>query len=322
MIQFFSTAFNLPVPARNVKRIPLRNTMQHIMTSRDGRNLDVLLGGNPNASMALVCHHGTPSDASIWTGWNEDALEHNLRLVAISRPGYAHSQRKKGRSVSCVVADVEDVLDELGIDRFLTVGWSGGGPHALACAEGLPTRCIAASVLAGVGPHGEPDLDSMSDMGPENIEHKKIAIQGEEPLREWARINAAAWFTIADDELTDALGGLIPEIDAVALNEHGMAAVWASSIRRSLQNGIDGYIDDSLVFCKYWGFRPDDIKVPVTVWQGDLDLMVPFTHGQWLIKHIPQAKSQLELGHGHISLIVDKKQDIIKDLLAHLPASK
>lgn len=60
--------------------------MQHLMTSRDGRNLDVLLGGNPNASMALVCHHGTPSDASIWTGWNEDALEHNLRLVAISRP--------------------------------------------------------------------------------------------------------------------------------------------------------------------------------------------------------------------------------------------
>ena len=158
--------------------------------------------------------------------------------------------------------------------------------------------------------------------GSENIEHKKIAIQGEEPLREWARTNAAAWFTIADDELTDALGGLIPEIDAVALNEHGMAAVWASSIRRSLQNGIDGYIDDSLVFCKHWGFRPDDIEVPVTVWQGDLDLMVPFTHGQWLIKHIPQAKSQLELGHGHISLIVDKKQAIINDLLGHLPASK
>ena len=106
--------------------------MQHLMTSRDGRSLDVLLGGNPNASVALVCHHGTPSDASIWTGWNEDALEHNLRLVAISRPGYAHSQRKKGRSVSCVVADVEDVLDELGIDCFLTVGWSGGGPHALS----------------------------------------------------------------------------------------------------------------------------------------------------------------------------------------------
>ena len=51
-----------------------------------------------------------------------------------------------------------------------------------------------------------------------------------------------------------------------------------------------------------------------TIWQGDLDLMVPFTHGQWLIKHIPNAKGMLEIGHGHISLIADKKQDIIDDL--------
>ena len=172
--------------------------------------------------------------------------------------------------------------------------------------------------MAGVGPHGEPDLDSLSDMGPENIEHKKIAIQGEEPLREWAKVNAAAWFTIADEDLAAALGGLVPEIDVYALNEQGLAKIWASSIRRCLQNGIDGYIDDSLVFCKYWGFKPADIRSPVTIWQGDLDLMVPFTHGQWLIKHIPNAKGMLEIGHGHISLIADKKQDIIDDLVAQI----
>ena len=290
------------------------------ISARDGRNLDVLVAGDKDASIALLCHHGTPSDASIWKDWHNDAAQHNLRLVSISRPGYAHSERQPGRSVSSVVSDVEDVLDELGIQNFLVIGWSGGGPHALACAEGLPDRCIAASILAGVGPHGEPDLDSMSDMGPENIEHKKIAIQGEAPLREWAKENASAWFTIGDEELADTLGGLVPEIDVIALNEHGMAAVWASSIRRSLQNGIDGYIDDSLVFCKHWGFKPDDIQIPVTIWQGDLDLMVPFTHGQWLIKHIPHVNSKLELGHGHISLVVDKKQEIIDDLLSHLEA--
>jgi len=290
------------------------------MTSRDGRQLDVILGGVLEAKTALVCHHGTPSDGTIWDSWHMDALQNDLCLVAISRPGYAHSDRQKGRSVSCVVADVEDVLDELDIEHFLTIGWSGGGPHALACAEGLPHRCIAASVLAGVGPHGEPDLDSMSDMGPENIEHKKIAIQGEGPLREWAKQNTSSWFTIADDAMVEALGGLIPEIDVVALNDHGMGAIWASSIRRSLQHGIDGYIDDSLVFCKPWGFRPDDIKIPVTIWQGDLDLMVPFTHGQWLINHIPDVTSRLELGHGHISLIVDKKQEILSDLIRHRPS--
>jgi len=289
-----------------------------LFTARDGRTLDVLVGGYASSRTALVCHHGTPSDATIWNDWHADAVENKLRLISVSRPGYAFSERKTGRSVSCAAADVEDVLDALGIEKFLVIGWSGGGPHALACAALLPERCIAASVLAGVGPHGEPDLDSLSDMGPENIEHKKIAIQGEEPLREWAKVNAAAWFTIADEDLVAALGGLVPEIDVYALNEQGQAKIWASSIRRCLQNGIDGYIDDSLVFCKYWGFKPSEIQTPVTIWQGDLDLMVPFTHGQWLIKHIPNAKEMLEIGHGHISLIADKKQDIIDDLVSHL----
>ena len=287
-------------------------------SARDGRTLDVLVGGDSTSDIALVCHHGTPSDSTLWVDWHQDALVNKLRLVSISRPGYAASDRKPGRSVSCVAKDVSDVLDALGIDTFLTIGWSGGGPHALACAALLPARCIAVSVLAGVGPHGEPDLDSLSDMGPENIEHKKIAIQGEGPLREWAKVNAAAWFTIADEDLAATLGGLVPEIDVYALNEQGQAKIWASSIRRCLQNGIDGYIDDSLVFCKYWGFKPADIRSPVTIWQGDLDLMVPFTHGQWLIKHIPNAKGMLEIGHGHISLIADKKQDIIDDLVAQI----
>ena len=287
-------------------------------SARDGRTLDVLVGGDSTSDIALVCHHGTPSDSTLWVDWHHDALVRKLRLVSVTRPGYAASDRKPGRSVSCVAKDVSDVLDALGIDTFLTIGWSGGGPHTLACAALLPERCIAVSVLAGVGPHGEPDLDSLSDMGPENIEHKKIAIQGEGPLREWAKVNAAAWFTIADEDLAAALGGLVPEIDVYALNEQGLAKIWASSIRRCLQNGIDGYIDDSLVFCKYWGFKPADIRSPVTIWQGDLDLMVPFTHGQWLIKHIPNAKGMLEIGHGHISLIADKKQDIIDDLVAQI----
>lgn len=287
-------------------------------SARDGRTLDVLVGGDSTSDIALVCHHGTPSDSTLWVDWHHDALVRKLRLVSVTRPGYAASDRKPGRSVSCVAKDVSDVLDALGIDTFLTIGWSGGGPHALACAALLPERCIAVSVLAGVGPHGEPDLDSLSDMGPENIEHKKIAIQGEGPLREWAKVNAAAWFTIADEDLAAALGGLVPEIDVYALNEQGQAKIWASSIRRCLQNGIDGYIDDSLVFCKYWGFKPADIRSPVTIWQGDLDLMVPFTHGQWLIKHIPNAKGMLEIGHGHISLIADKKQDIIDDLVSEI----
>ena len=292
--------------------------MQTLIETRDGRKLDVLISGDMESKVALVCHHGTPSDSTLWNDWGGDALINNLRLVSISRPGYAFSDRNPGRSVSDVVEDVIDVLDEIGVEKFLAIGWSGGGPHALACAALLPSRCIAASILAGVGPHGEPDLDSISDMGPENIEHKKVTLQGESALREWAEVNATPWITIADEDLAGALGGLVPEIDVKALNEQEQAKIWASSIRRALNNGIDGYIDDSLLFCKDWGFRTENIKIPVTIWQGDLDLMVPLKHAEWLIKNIPKARSKLQYGHGHISLIAEKKNEIIDDLLSYL----
>ena len=292
--------------------------MLRIFKARDGRALDVLVAGDTGSETALVCHHRTPSDATLWSDWHQDALENKLLLIAISRPGYGLSDRKAGRSASSVTEDVEDVLDTLEITQFVTVGWSGGGPHALACGALLSHRCKAVSSLAGVGPYGEPDLDFLEGMGPENVEEFEIALQGEIPLRKWMEENAEPYGTIQDDELAAALGGLVPEVDVIALNEHGLASVWASSMRRCFSNGWNGWIDDNLVFCNHWGFDPSEIRVPVTVWQGNLDLMVPFAHGKWLLKHIPTAKPRLEVGHGHLSLVADHRQAIIDDLTSHL----
>lgn len=288
-----------------------------MLKARDGRTLDVLLAGDDDSSFGLVCHHGTPSDATIWSDWHEDALSNNLRLVAISRPGYGLSDRLEGRRVASVAEDVEDVLDALGIIEFVSLGWSGGGPHALACGALLPERCKAVSSLAGVGPYGEPDLDFLDGMGPENVEEFGIALEGEEALRRWMDEHAQPYRTIADEELAEALGGLVPEIDVLALNEQGLAAIWAGSMRRCFTNGWDGWIDDDMVFCNHWGFEPSEITVPVAVWQGDLDLMVPFAHGEWLLRHIPTATARLEPGHGHLSLLADRRQAIIDDLTSH-----
>ena len=291
--------------------------MLRLLKARDGRTLDVLLAGDDDSSFGLVCHHGTPSDATIWSDWHEDALSNNLRLVAISRPGYGLSDRLEGRRVASVAEDVEDVLDALGIIEFVSLGWSGGGPHALACGALLPERCKAVSSLAGVGPYGEPDLDFLDGMGPENVEEFGIALEGEEALRRWMDEHAQPYRMIADEELAEALGGLVPEIDVLALNEQGLAAIWAGSMRRCFTNGWDGWIDDDMVFCNHWGFEPSEITVPVAVWQGDLDLMVPFAHGEWLLRHIPTATARLEPGHGHLSLLADRRQAIIDDLTSH-----
>jgi pimeloyl-ACP methyl ester carboxylesterase len=279
----------------------------------DGRNLDVLVGGAASGP-ALVCHHGSPSDASVWLDWDRVAAEHGLRLIAISRPGYATSSRQRGRNVANVADDVRHVLDALDVPWFVTAGWSGGGPHALACAALLKGRCRGVASLAGVGSYGEPDLDFLAGMGPENHAEFGAALEGESHVRAWLEAHGEAFRHVTGHEIAEAFGELVPQIDKDVLSG-GFADSMASEMRRALEHGFDGWIDDDIAFTKAWGFDLASITVPVVVWQGDLDLMVPFAHGKWLVRKIPGAVEKPAIGHGHISLVVKYRDEIVRDLM-------
>jgi len=89
---------------------------------------------------------------------------------------------------------------------------------------------------------------------------------------------------------------------------------FVSSKAQERAAGIAGWRDDDLAFVKDWGFRPADITVPVSVWQGEQDRMVPFAHGQWLADAIPGARAHLHPDEGHISL-ASQAGSILTDLL-------
>lgn len=279
----------------------------------DGRVGDLIVAGAATGP-ALVMHHGTPSDASLWASWDGVARANGVRLLALSRPGYATSTRAPGRIVADVASDVREVLDAYDVPWFVTAGWSGGGPHALATAHLLGDRCRAAATLAGVGPFDAPELDFLADMGPENHEEFGAATHGETAVRAWLAANAAHFASVTGDEIAEAFGGLVPPIDRDVL-VGGFAGAMAAEMRRALAHGFDGWIDDDLAFVRPWGFDLGAMRVPVTVWQGDLDLMVPAAHGAWLASHVPGAVAKPAPGHGHISLVTTYRDEIVGDLL-------
>ena len=274
-----------------------------------GRRLDVLVGGAADGP-TVVLHHGSPSDATCWLDWHDTAIRRGVRIVSISRPGYATSTRVVDRDVAQAAHDVEAVLDQVGVGDYVTAGWSGGGPHALACAALHARRCLAVATLAGAGPYGVPGLDFLAGMGPENVEEFGAAVQGEAELRSWLTDNAEPFRHVTGAELAEAFGGLVPEIDIEVLNG-GYADHMSAEIRRALRDGFDGWVDDDLAFTRPWGFELSAIAVPVTVWQGDLDLMVPASHGSWLVGHIPNAQARTPVGHGHISLVTQHREEIL-----------
>lgn len=217
---------------------------------------------------------------------------------------------------AAAAADVTAVLDHLGAGEFVTAGWSGGGPHALACGALLAPRCRAVATIAGVAPyHGVDDLDWTAGMGPENVAEFSALIAGDPAVEGQIAGLCAALESVADGEVADLLGGLISPPDRAAL-EGGAGALMGAWLRRSATTGHHGYLDDGRAFVGPWGFDPTLISVPVQVWMADLDLMVPPSHGRWLASRLPTATAILMEGEGHISLGVTHLGAIVDRLVA------
>ena len=278
----------------------------------DGRTLEYLVEGDPGG-YPLVHHHGTPGAAVPYPEYAQAAAERGLALIQYSRAGYGESTPRPDRTVADVAGDIAAILDHRGHTEFVTLGWSGGGPHSLACAAMLPDRCRAAATGAGVAPYGAEGLDFLGGMGPENHEEFGAALTGRHALEPYLEKEAEDLTTVTAEQIADALGGLVSPVDKeFCTGDH--AERMLASVRRACLHGIEGWAEDDLAFTRHWGFEVGDITVPVSVWQGAQDRMVPFSHGRWLAAHVPGAVAHLDDDQGHLSLWA-RIGEILDDLL-------
>jgi pimeloyl-ACP methyl ester carboxylesterase len=273
-------------------------------TTPDGRTLEVLTGGADDG-YPLLFHSGTPSAAAPFDRLDEAFVKAGLKLVTYSRPGYGGSTPRATDGPAARIADdVPDsvtVLDHLGIGDFITLGWSGGGPRALACAALLPDRCRAAATLAGVAPYDAAGLAWSAGMGEENVEDFQAAVQGREVYAKLLGQTLPPVFEATPEQLVSAFGGLVTDVDA-AFMTGDFAEYLSRGFGRAGAQGIVGAREDGLSLVEPWGFDLDRITVPVAVWQGRHDAMVPFSHGEWLAANVAGAKAHLLDDQGHLSL--------------------
>ena len=297
------------------------STQRRSLTRPDGRVIEFLVTG-PGGGLPLVLHEGTPCGLVLYSPTLRAAAVRGLRVILAARPGYEGSTARPGRRVADVAEDTAAILDDLGVGTFVTLGWSGGGPHALACAAALPGRCLAAGSSAGVAPYTADGLDWLGGMGPENVAEFGAALRGEAALTEFLGREAAMMSAVTGESVAASLGGLVIEADRAVLTGEFADHV-AACLRTALSSGIAGWRDDDLAFVKDWGFSlgwessapaPAD-PAPVAVWQGDQDRMVPFAHGQWLAGAIRGAHVHLMPGEGHLSMTVRAFDRILDDLL-------
>lgn len=249
----------------------------------DGRTVHVYDNG-PTDGYPLFWHPGTPGTGAT----PPPLLGPNIRVISHDRPGYAGSSRQPGRTVASVVQDVAAIADTLHITDFATIGASGGGPHALACAALLPDRVRAVIAIASLVPPAADGLNWYDGMHPSGVAELEAAASGQEALR--AYLSSAQF----DPEI------FVPA-DHAALA--GPMAWLSEDVGAAMQGGLDGMVDDDVALVAPWGCTPQQVTAKVLVMHGDADRMVPATHGKWLAARCPNAQLKLFPGDGHISVL-------------------
>jgi len=282
----------------------------HQIAGPGGRTLAVVEDGDPDGR-PVIYHHGSPGSHVLYDPW----LTPGVRLIGYDRAGYGGSDRDPGRDVAAVAQDIAALADALDLERFATWGISGGGPHALATAALLGDRVVAAATLASPAPADAPDLDFTAGMGADNAEEFSAALAGEAQLRAMIEPFAAGLVQASADAVAEEMRSLVSAPDAAVLG--GELAGWLrESVRQGVGDGVDGWIDDDLAFVKPWGFDPAAISVPLQIWQGEQDLMVPPAHGRWLASHLP-GDAHLSAEDGHLTLGERRVGEVHAWLLGH-----
>jgi len=277
-----------------------------VLVLEDGRELAYAEYGDPQG-VPVIAFHGTPGSHRQAEPCDPAARELRIRVIAPDRPGYGHSSYDAHRRLVDWPRDVAQLADHLGLARFGVIGVSGGGPHAAACAHGLASRLLGASIVSGVAPPDTPGVHE--NMLPMN--RLNFALARQSPLLV-APFMAAMLFAIRmfPDRALDGMLRSLPEPDRRILARREIADMFVEEARRASGTTARAAAQDFSLFARPWRFRLEDIAAPVHVFHGDVDVNVPLAHGRGQADRIPNAKLHLCPNEGHM-LYIDHAREIL-----------
>ena len=277
----------------------------------DGRLLGYAVYGDPEG-WPIFYFHGFPGSRLEAQLADRVAARMGIRLIALDRPGFGLSDFKPRRTIFEWPDDVVKIADALGINRFATIGVSGGGPYAAACALKIPQRLTAVAIVCGLGPLDTPNgTDRM-------IRTNHLIFFLGRRLPWLAKISL---WRIAYQVRRNPEGTLrrmivaLPDPDKAVLARLEVKTAMKDNVVEAFRGGSRGAACELLLYTRPWGFLLQDIATRVNLWHGEQDVSVPPTMGQYQARTIPNCRAIFYPGEGHFSLVINHMEEVLSGLL-------
>jgi pimeloyl-ACP methyl ester carboxylesterase len=273
----------------------LRPAENRTLRLHDGRTLGYAEYGAATGTPVFV-FHGSPGSRLQVRAAHVPALARGIRVIAPDRPGLGLSTRKRGRAIADWPDDVRELADALGIARFAVIGISGGGPYAAACAWALPERVVRAGIISGVAPADGPGLAG----GLRRPGRRAFNLVLETT---WLLRAAMALGRVGSrrfpERLFEQVRSLAPPVDLPILDRPEVADCLTAGLREAFRQGGQGAADELQLLLRPWTFRLEEIRVPLRLWHGEADGVVPVAMGHHLAQAIPNCRAEFIPGAGH-----------------------
>ncbi|HUI48515.1 MAG TPA: alpha/beta hydrolase [Acidimicrobiia bacterium] len=258
--------------------------------------------GDPGG-VPVIALHGTPACGAGYAWADAPARARGVRFLAPDRPGVGDSDRwpsGRGALVRDYAPYVVAFADALELSRFALIGYSGGGPYALAAAHARPDRIDALAIVAGAGQVGVwaslEEFETADRQLTWLAQHVPwIARLGLSLSVRASRTLPRAALRFVQIEMSAPDRAVLAEFPSA----RAALAIFTQSARRSAR----GVVDDYAALGRPWGFRVEDVAVPVHCWHASGDLVVPPRHTDELIRRVDGARLTTWPDEGHLAIV-------------------
>lgn len=275
---------------------------------RDGRLLGYAEWGDP-AGKPVLYFHGLHSSRMALYQTPAFFAAHGVRFITVDRPGIGLSTFQRGRTLLDWPDDVAQLADALGLANFAILSMTGGGMYAVACAAAMPDRLAG---VACVSPSAPLDAPGISVSGTTGI---FMGLARRAPWMLWAVYAVLVPRLRRQPERIYrmlARGG--SESDLRTLARPAVREMAVASVLEAFRSGYWGEVREVVIATQPWGLRLDQIALPIQLWDGDQNHLIPPSHAEYLAHVIPTARLHICRGEGSL-LIVTHMEEILLNIV-------